>query len=69
MMKGLLRISELVITIKLIALQETMCSKAPIEKRTWAPDFPYLWLILNSKASSASSVHARCNDSRECPPS
>ena len=49
--------------------QEPICSKAPMENRTCAPDFPYLWLILKSKASSASRVQARCNESRKCPPS
>lgn len=60
---------EVVLTKRLAALHEATCSKTPIEKRTWAPDFPYLLLTRNNKASSASSVHARCNESIERPPS
>lgn len=55
-----------IITCKPTALHEAICSRAPMENKTWAPDLPYLWLILNSNASSASRVHARCSDSNEC---
>lgn len=44
-------VSTLICTLS--ALQDVMCPKAPMEKRTLAPDFPYLWLILNRRASSA----------------
>jgi len=58
------------LTCKFIALPDERLSNMPMENSTCAPDFPYLWLILSSKASSASKVHALCKESSErLPPS